>query len=523
DAFVAKVRADGSALSFSTYLGGSDLDVGFGIAADASGNAYATGQTRSINFRTERAFQPAIGGGRSDAFVTKISELGLVVELVDPVPDLLAGPAVTTDVTKLAQGEPVVQGVAADGVARVVVRVTTPGPGTVELSLVDEAGMPLASLEEAGFLAQLGEAVGSDTIFVPTVDVPNKGPMAFAVYQAPSRFARAASAADFNEKERQVSFRVRFTPQTGAVAEGSTCPIKIARPPVVLVHGLWGFEDSWDRFDPLNTDQRFFIRKVDYSETNAAGFALNTPIVGEQITKIINDEYKIAERVAAVQADVVTHSMGGLLVRRLPVLGNGFFRDDNFEQGDVHRLITIATPHFGSPLARFLRRSPCVSRIFTERGAPTDQGAIEDLVPNSRALTQLNRPPSTLQMHVIVGRASEQQKRASDSSLGLGYIRLRCSRELRNILPGQFFDTVLQTGDHDLIVPVRSQQGDFVGGAVSDFFPLGLDVIHTRIPRLLIGRGELEAEAIAQRVIELLNAPFEPPTFGQFPAPAGRP
>ncbi len=75
DAFVSMLNAAGSALVYSTYLGGSSLDVGLGIAVDSGGNAYVTGQTASTNFPTANAFQPTFGGGQQygDAFVAKIS------------------------------------------------------------------------------------------------------------------------------------------------------------------------------------------------------------------------------------------------------------------------------------------------------------------------------------------------------------------------------------------------------------------------------------------------------------------
>ena len=75
DAFVTKVKGDGTTFLYSTYLGGSDADVGNGIAADGSGNAYVTGLTSSTNFPVKNAFQPT-KASLSDAFVTKINTMG---------------------------------------------------------------------------------------------------------------------------------------------------------------------------------------------------------------------------------------------------------------------------------------------------------------------------------------------------------------------------------------------------------------------------------------------------------------
>ena len=50
DAFVTKINATGSQLVYSTYLGGSGYEAGDGIAVDGSGNAYVTGTTASTNF-----------------------------------------------------------------------------------------------------------------------------------------------------------------------------------------------------------------------------------------------------------------------------------------------------------------------------------------------------------------------------------------------------------------------------------------------------------------------------------------
>jgi hypothetical protein len=77
DAFVAKLNAAGSALVYSTYLGGSNIDLAYGIAVDAAGSAYVAGQTYSSNFpTTPGAFQPVYGGGSDDAFVAKLNVAG---------------------------------------------------------------------------------------------------------------------------------------------------------------------------------------------------------------------------------------------------------------------------------------------------------------------------------------------------------------------------------------------------------------------------------------------------------------
>jgi hypothetical protein len=73
NAFVTKLNPTGS-LVYSTYLGGSGTDFGWGIAVDATGNAYVTGQTDSTNFSTTPgAFRTALAGG-NDAFVAKIGD-----------------------------------------------------------------------------------------------------------------------------------------------------------------------------------------------------------------------------------------------------------------------------------------------------------------------------------------------------------------------------------------------------------------------------------------------------------------
>ena len=88
DAFVTKINPAGSALVYSTFLGGSDDEchtfgapyISCGIAIDAAGNAYVTGATESIDFPTTAGVvQPECSANcyfRSDVYITKLNPTG---------------------------------------------------------------------------------------------------------------------------------------------------------------------------------------------------------------------------------------------------------------------------------------------------------------------------------------------------------------------------------------------------------------------------------------------------------------
>ena len=85
DVFVSKLNPTGTALVYSTFIGGTNFDWGRDIEVDAAGNAYVTGQTRSSNFPTtggafDRSFNvdncPRCGIDQYDAFVAKLNPAG---------------------------------------------------------------------------------------------------------------------------------------------------------------------------------------------------------------------------------------------------------------------------------------------------------------------------------------------------------------------------------------------------------------------------------------------------------------
>ena len=77
DGFVSKLNASGSALIYSTYLGGVFTDDAQAIAIDSGGNAVVVGNTNSTNFPTIAPLQSSLASpGRSDAFLARLSATG---------------------------------------------------------------------------------------------------------------------------------------------------------------------------------------------------------------------------------------------------------------------------------------------------------------------------------------------------------------------------------------------------------------------------------------------------------------
>ena len=161
DAYVAKVNPAGSALVYSTFLGGTGAETGLGIAVDVAGDAYVTGLTSSPNFLVVSALQTSFGGGVCDGFVTKLDSTGAAVYST-----YLGG-----------SGFDVGYGIAADAAGNAFVTGLTESPDfptvtPVQPSLVggqdafvakiDPAGTPLFSTFLGGVQGETGLGVGVD-------------------------------------------------------------------------------------------------------------------------------------------------------------------------------------------------------------------------------------------------------------------------------------------------------------------------------------------------------------------------
>ena len=476
------------------------------------------------------------------------------VALLDPVPDLLSEDRVTTKAAVLAVKGRDVQGVAADGVSEVVIRIPAAQPGeqvTVTVLTDAEPPVPSTSANEDGALGATGATEFTSATVTVTAEGTNRGPMAFAVYRAPLDFPRS-SVDDSAKTFRDVHLRIRHSN-----GNETTIPLRIVRPLVALVHGLWDSWNGWDTFAPLVTgpttvDPRFTIVRVSYDDPvsiaasrpiyprallagarrNALGFEFNAPHVRGQINRWLEDfktnrnPAKIS--VASVQADIVAHSMGGNIARMM-VLDQNFLSNNTYRQGIIHKLITIDSPHQGTVLARRLLSDPnadCLHQLFaknrllifdrvtlqTNVGVGVD-GAIRDLVdqplsPASDKITNLS--PHRLHAATIAGIYTNFDRLDwHPFAIAVRNKPFGCpTTPLAQALTSAGWPAVFSE-ENDGIVPRTSQWNGLTGGIRVD------NVVHSSGAQSLgfAGPSVLATSVAATLVIDLLNTPRNSPFY----------
>ena len=185
DAFVNKLNSQGSELAYSTYLGGTGVDLGHAIAVDLDGNAYVAGETDSDDFPAIGAFQPA-NNGMSDGFVVELDAEGSALDYAtylggsdqDTIVSLALDDAGDVHVTGLSfsTNSPVTAGslqTSSRGLADALVAKITPGSPPPVVTSVSAAsfdgGFGLASESIAsGF----GEGLAGETAVATSLPLP---------------------------------------------------------------------------------------------------------------------------------------------------------------------------------------------------------------------------------------------------------------------------------------------------------------------------------------------------------------
>jgi len=486
----------------------------------------------------------------------------LAPSMIDPVPaGEVNAQGVIADANGLSTSSNTVVGIAADGAAEIVVRVAAPSAGTaMQLSLTDENGTPApaGSANALGYLTTLlpsdgtASTAGGQPITVTTVSVAS-GAMAFAVYHAPKDFVRDGNTNDTNAGIRNVLVQ-------GAVggAQLLQAQIDILRPPVVFIHGIWGSGDDGDEIlSSLMADGTGLTTySIDYDAPvtvassdpsygsnltvggSSLGFDFGASTVLPELYDAIADyrtNNSSGQPIAVARADIVAHSMGGDVARYLPLIG-GFTSTANYELGPIHKLITIGTPHLGSPLAADLMNgsNSCVTWVlkkdqryaFTSAVLSSGQyyeGGIGDLEPLSAALANIQPATTTITTTIptamIAASMSSAQLAAVDTSRNAKAIRAFCGDLFNNPLAKALTSTGWPTvlgGDSDAIVPLNSQTA---GPSNQPAFPPGAEVHSPGTEDLGFGGpSELDDTAVVPpEVLQLLNTPVDQSAFVPLP------
>jgi pimeloyl-ACP methyl ester carboxylesterase len=462
--------------------------------------------------------------------------------LIDPVvAKLLKGPAVTTNVNAIAAASiGFVQGASADGTTQVVIRIPAASVGqTFAIFVINDQGQTSTSVPNDGGVMALGANLNTLASSLTVTAVTTlKGTEAFAIYRGPVNFSRGSQDDDLTT--RSVSLSAVSTSGTTNTA------VTVARPPVVLVHGLWGDASSFDDFTPLITDTNFSISYAVYDapitgitstvptfsssiestiEANSLGFAYNAPGVVTQIANFIA-AYRTTANIAAVKADIVAHSMGGDITRTSLLL-KGFLANNTFGAGPINKLITVATPHLGTPVAADMLTSSnsCVRNTLAGYGdialqsvtfsGHTAHGAVVDLIGDgfggglSAALKNM-KAVQPFPTAYIAGIATSTNLNSLNCLLcNAEALRVLCSgNPLAKDLTAKNWPKIFGQ-DNDTIVPLDSALNNLSGQQYSGVIhSAGLETLDFDGPSVLDAAPNISSE-----VITLLN---ESPTGSDF-------
>ncbi|MCI5167270.1 MAG: hypothetical protein D3903_14545, partial [Candidatus Electrothrix sp. GM3_4] len=437
---------------------------------------------------------------------------------------------VTSDVDKLAEAAVQRTGFVADGVTRLLLRVQTDTKVKFQLfSTNDELFRGDSNSCRFGTLLNLAETTTSCSSLEIEPVSTLAGNFAFALLKAPMHYPFDPVDASIANIDSRIKVKIFSEDQVKEEAILSVHPA-----PTILLHGLWS---NADRMLPLE-------RYLEGSGVEICGAC--RPTHGGQRAEEI-DPYKASEStvgmlrdvieislddfrdhdIAVTRTTIVGHSVGGLIARaRIHWMDNRqsddrekgsrqFKHIGNYNQGDIYKIISLETPHFGTILANWLyyhrsdkmewlavlfgpdyiQLGDRIQHVFARMGRPIN--AIYNLMLNSQAL--INIKDSEVLSHSIVAIAPDYS--TTENNLNLLFKWSNNDRITIDYLLGG-------NGNHDTIVTRQSQAGALGIGQVTVFNNL----LHTVIG----GRG-IPSPEIHKRVFELLVS-REEADFGQFPA-----
>lgn len=444
DGYLGEIDIVKANFVFSILIGGSENDYPGGGLEVAGQKLYVAGNTSSTDYYTSFEAITPNAPGNGDIFLT-IFDLGEVADItiLDANPDFIQPESGLPPIDDIRQVEDIEKaigylpqerrGITADGVSSVVIQILSD-------VFVEEATWTID--EKYG---SLETPWGSGTQEINSFDY------FIALYTPPVGLPKEENLEIISDiRSAKARFKIEFSLNNQKDEVAYT--LDLFQPPVVLVHGTFDNPDNcWETpISPAaNTMVQalqfrgFYVSTVDYSGTNGAkdtnfpyaepssSFFSNRKVVytnpgGIQVTV---NHYRDELNLACTRADVVGHSMGGVLPRVLASDDNGpnpfnkdYYRTNNFISGDINRLISIASTHHGSDLSFFLNffntswknsELPYITRLGNSLipfalwlgGDLSESGAVRDQIPGSPALQRIG--PTEVPAHAIVCTVEE--------------------------------------------------------------------------------------------------------------------
>jgi pimeloyl-ACP methyl ester carboxylesterase len=526
----------------SCVQSGSPLPDGFTLSSAGVLSSTGSPSAAAGSYSFTVAVADSAGNFATQLLTLVVQRQPGMVTLLDPVPNLLSGSSVNGSsaaiaATLLSVGTPQVQGVAADGVSELVVQVNGALPNeNLVMALYGDGG-----------LANLGS--NSFQQVAITLQADSQG-NAFALYQAPVDFV--SSAADSGLAFRN-DVRLHLYSNDDPTFMADT-QVVVVRPLVMLVHGQWANSlNTWGHFTPLTTSSLFTIVDGDYSDLvtvsfsspsylpsvldlasgSALGLGYGTPLVLQQLNLQLEIYRQGVNRagvlIAAVQADVVAHSMGGLVARNV-ALQPGYSSPTTYGAGLIHKLITIDTPHLGTPIAGDLLNdaNSCVRNVMAALGNITFRsvvtngmlydGSVGDLRvpgPNAPNPAIQNLAPVSIPMATIAG-VTNSGNLSMLGTLGGAVIEGVCGVVFGNPLgksltPSNWNSNFPNETGNDGVIGQKSQFNGqtmlppdllFTGYIHNGYGLTGLELLGFTGPTVL------DPGAVPNEVINLLNTPI---------------
>ncbi|TAK03474.1 MAG: hypothetical protein EPO39_11985, partial [Candidatus Manganitrophaceae bacterium] len=337
-----------------------------------------------------------------------------------------------------------------------VVGAVTDGVTQVEVIVegIEDTTRPVTLTLEDSNVPQLGgiggwvDGTSRPATITVTPQVESGVIRAKAKYEVPETFVRFGSngqpvdPAELEIPERGVKVTAKQLTAQGVSITLANEQLILKRPPVLLVHGTWGGPETWEKFEPqLNQKNLFTVLSADYSKpqdgyqfSNVGSLAVNYHIIEIYIERLLDK--LIGKGIAATKADIVAHSLGGLVVRKYCAV-----RQDDCRR-NIHKLITLGTPHLGTEVANFLesKRGTEPYSIFLRKihkyfPGSVDGPALSEQAVGGPTIQDLLNNPLPVPMHMIVGQTPDGMM---PYDLGLG-VMWAGFRAIFNIVPDVSF------------------------------------------------------------------------------------